>query len=507
MKQFKSIRMAGVPLAGIESADPAATIQSCLKSLNGKGDSTPFVEWNIVKGPRALNKGALDAFSMEDIDPVTLLNPTEFLSKMAECAVKKQTALEDAVIFFHMANRLIENADVCQAIWLCRDAFKAKHMTLVLLGPSITLPAELKHDVVVVSEPLPNTEELSAIIKSTADDVGVDTVKKQTAEQSEYIVDILRGLSAFGAEQVFSLSVTKEGIDMESLWDRKKKMIEQTPGLEVWRGGESFDTLGGLDNLKEFLTMVLTSGRTPVRALGFMDEIEKGIGSGAAGGDTSNTSQDQLGVLLKVMQDKSIPGIILIGHPGTGKSMIAKAAGGIANAPVISIDTGAMKGSLVGQSEQRIRAAFDVFEAVSQGKGMFIATCNKISSLPPELRRRFTLGTFFCDLPSRAERAVIWQIWMKRMGIDEPLTEEIMDLSNDWSGAEVRACCDVAYRAAIPIRRAATFVVPVIRAAPDQVTALRQLAHGRFISASKPGIYNYKPETVEQSTGGRRIQV
>ncbi|MGB7590439.1 MAG: hypothetical protein WBO19_04275, partial [Terriglobia bacterium] len=43
-------------------------------------------------------------------------------------------------------------------------------------------------------------------------------------------------------------------------------------------------------------------------------------------------------------------------------------------------------------------------DAVSQGRMLFIATCNSIASLPPELRRRFTLGTFFFDLPTVDER-------------------------------------------------------------------------------------------------------
>ena len=52
-------------------------------------------------------------------------------------------------------------------------------------------------------------------------------------------VDILRGLSAFAAEQVVAMSLSKDGIDEETLWQRKKRMIEQTPGLQVWKGGES----------------------------------------------------------------------------------------------------------------------------------------------------------------------------------------------------------------------------------------------------------------------------
>lgn len=205
---------------------------------------------------------------------------------------------------------------------------------------------------------------------------------------------------------------------------------------------------------------------------------------------------------FKVMQDLNIPGIILLGHPGTGKSAIAKAAGNVAQCPVVAIDTGAMKGSLVGESELRIRTAMEVFKAVSQGKGLFIATCNKIASLPPELRRRFTLGTFFVDLPSKAERARIWPMYARKFNIPESDSELSFDDEN-WTGAEIKACCDVAFRTGFTLAEAAKFIVPVAKSSPDQVKALRDLANGRFISASAPGIFTLKTEAVAT---GRRFE-
>jgi hypothetical protein len=354
----------------------------------------------------------------------------------------------------------------------------------------------LKNDAVIISEPLPDEVQLNKIVDSVCKDAGLDTVEDKPA-----VIDILRGLSAFGAEQVIAMSLEKgdEGITLnhDGLWARKKKMIEQTPGLAVWQGEDSFSSIGGLANLKAFLTRVLTSGRTPVRAIGFIDEIEKGLAG--AGGDTSGTSQDQLQVFLKVMQDLDIPGIILVGPPGTGKSAIAKGAGSVAKCPVIAIDTGAMKGSLVGESERRIRDAMEVFKAVSQGKGLFIATCNKITSLPPELRRRFTLGTFFVDLPSADERKTIWELWVKRYGLTKATTPD----SEDWSGAEIKACCDVSFRTGLTLIEAAKFVVPVIKSAPEQIEALRKMAKNRFISANHAGLYGEDPAQVR--TGGRNF--
>ncbi len=53
------------------------------------------------------------------------------------------------------------------------------------------------------------------------------------------------------------MSLSKKGVDLDLLWDRKRQAVEQTPGLSIWRGGETFEDIGGCDNIKRFLTAVL----------------------------------------------------------------------------------------------------------------------------------------------------------------------------------------------------------------------------------------------------------
>ena len=846
MQAFKSLRRAGVPLAAIETADPGATLDECVSIMKGMDENQPAMVWDCIRGLNPRNKAGSDAMKASDLTPENTLSLPEFLGMLRTTLDRKESPLGYGVIFFMNLHRFIREPGIMQGLWNLRDSGKGNGFTAVVLCPAMKLPEELKNDMVVLSEPLPSDKEIEKACKSLVEDAGL---KPETFTScKDKVIDTLRGLSLFGAEQVLAMSLGKEGVNMDDLWQRKRKMIEQTPGLEVWKGGESFDDLGGLTNLKDFLSRVLTSGNTPVRAIGFIDEIEKALAG--AGGDTSGTSQDQLGVLLKVMQDKAVPGIILIGHPGTGKcqpkgskvlmsngtwksiehitvgdmvvspqrdgtitsarvtstaayenepifnvetlgrtrlsykcsgnhtiplhdlqrgerparklkrvlreasayklmlrpsikgriftspavefqsvnhvvhpyvvgamlgdgticgkdpclprfcssddriidrmklcgvtfgkprcvgkvkhvnitgasaidikclpcwgtdsytkfipeqylrdsidnrlellaglidtdgsrdsftsaslrlahdfknliqsiggmacvrqrithcngkpfvsyrvhyalaehqprlciphksqgarnmewknprrrafrvtpvgvdtvygfeldspsqwyvtddwlvthnSAIAKAAGNVADAPVIAMDTGAMKGSLVGESEQKIRAAMDVFDAVSQGKGMFIATCNKIASLPPELRRRFTLGTFFVDLPSEEERKKIWPLWIKRYNLKDKATDAVLKMSNDWSGAEIRACCDVAFRTGLPLEDASKFVVPVIKSAPEQVRTLRAMAHNRFIDASRPGVYQFSEmaanEYSEPTRAGRKIDV
>lgn len=475
---MKAARRASVPLLAIETADPASTIKGCLDALNGKIEQVPLVEWDICRGLKAMNKAGERVMGW--YDPLVHQLP-DILKLFAENPVR------GTVLFMHNVHRFFERDGVAQGLWLLRDSWKAETCTAVILGPAMKLPAELVQDVVVTSEALPDSAGMGEIIDRVMDSAMNSGLKLPEDYGKERAQDTLLGLSAFAAEQAVAMCVTKAGLDHDALWERKRRLVEQTPGLSVWRGNETFETLGGLNNLKDFLTAILTSGKTPVRCIGFIDEIEKaGL---AAKGDLSGVGSDQLGVVLKVMQDDNIPGIILLGPAGTGKSAIAKAAGGVAKSEVLSIDFGAMKGGIVGESEGKVRAAMDTFKAVAQGKGLFIATCNQIAALPPELRRRFTLGTFFVDLPSKEERALIWEIWLKKYGIT-PGDDDSFPDDEGWTGAEIRACVDTAYRAGFPLKKAAEFITPVCRSAPDVIKGLREMASGKFISASVPGVYS-----------------
>src|SRR5213596_1956358 len=289
-------------------------------------------------------------------------------------------------------------------------------------------------------------------------------------------VDALIGLAAFPAEQVLAMSLSKNGLDLDRLWERKCQAVEHTPGLAIWRGGETFDQIGGCDNIKRFLTAVL-HGREAPRVIVFIDEIEKAFAG--TGTDLSGVKTEMTGTILTYMQDREADGCVFIGPPGGAKSATAKATGGTAGIPTIAFDLAAMESSLVGASTERLRTALKIIDAVSQGRMLFIATCNSIASLPPELRRRFTLGTFFFDLPTAEERETIWRIYLNKYGVSGELPDD-----DGWTGAEIKECCRKAYRLRMSLVEAVRYIVPVSRSAGEQIKALRQMASGKFLSAS-----------------------
>jgi hypothetical protein len=510
---FRSARRAGVPIVAIESADPAATIVQCAKALNGSHDSTPQIRWDIVRGLIALNTlGGHVLSHFADELPLnspanclaTLVSKSDKLSVMPESELEKPEDKRRAVagiLYMVHSNRWLEDTECMQAVWNARDAFEPIGFTLVLIGPSIKLPVELKNDVVIISEPLPGHEELGKILDHIADDA---QLTEEKIGDRDIVIDTMSGTSAFGAKQILAMSVTKDGINRDTLWNRQKKMIEQTKGLSVWRGGETFEMLGGLWAIKDYLTRIVTSGKTPVDCVLWADEVEKQIAG--AQGDMSGTSQDQLGALLRFLQDFNIPAMLLLGHPGTGKSAIAKATGNIAGRPVLGMDMGAMKGSLVGQSEEQIRAALEVAVSVSAGKLIMIMTCNKLAGIPPEFRRRCTLGTWFFPLPDKEERAAIWPHWIDYYELQK---RQALPDDDGFTGAEIKACCDVAYRTELSLKEASKYIVPIVKSAPEQIAELCRMANNRFLSASAPGVYRYQDPSLAptKEAGKRQIQI
>ncbi|HEY2251514.1 MAG TPA: hypothetical protein VGH74_10660 [Planctomycetaceae bacterium] len=447
------------------------------------------VEWDFVRG--FIPRGKAAKAWLKSLGAST--GGGEFAAAAMPIEALQQVAAQlppRGILAMHQADKWLRADSPCvaagfiQAIWNLRDEFKEDVRTLVLLSKGEFLPAELADDVITFDDPLPGNEQLAAIIREQCEAAALPALADEELTRA---VEAVRGLSAFGAEQVTALSLSREGLDIERLWERKRQLIEQTPGLKVYRGdkADAFSQIGGCEVIKSFLSRIMAGVARP-NAVVFVDEIEKSLGG--ASGDLSGVTQDQLGSLLSYMQDHSAAGCIFIGPAGAAKSAIAKAAGAEGGIPTIQLDLGAAKGSLVGQSEQQLRSALKVITAVSNGQSLWIATCNSLADLPPELRRRFTLGTYFFDLPDRPERAAIWKIWATRFDNIVWGREDLPD-DKGWTGAEIKQCCEIAWRLGCSLKEAAKSVVPVSQSAPERLEKLRSQADGRFLSASYEGVF------------------
>lgn len=485
-EQFDAARRAGVPIVAIATPDQAATVHYLRGAL---GEQPALLTWDVVRGLRPLTTAAkayIDALQRPVMPkPGQVPQPPFNLAQTVDltvaldvlegsgAAVKLPT---DACVFVYNAHLHWGDRPVVQGISNTRDGFKNAGQTLVLLASQARLPIELVNDVIVLTETLPGEAVVRELILQQYANVKDQGVKAPSKETVDKAVDATIGLSAFSVEQVAAMCMTRDGLDIDATWDRKIAVIEQTRGLKVWRGKEGRAQYAGGEGVADYIAAF-----RDVRVVAYIDEIEKG--TAGARGDLSGVSQDQLGTLLSWTEDMEVVGILLVGAPGTGKTYLAKVAGNMLRVPTIQIDLGAMQGSLVGESQQLIRGGLGVVDAIAQGKGktLLLATCNSIDSLPPELIRRFKFGVYYFDLPTSQAQAEAWKIHMAINGVEG----QAIPPHANWTGAEIRSCCQIAARTGWTLSKAAERIVPTYNANPHLVEGLRTQAQARgFIDAS-----------------------
>ncbi len=391
-----------------------------------------------------------------------------------------------AILVLQNFHRFLQSAEIVQALSQQVIAGKQNRTIVVVLSPVVQLPVELEKLFVVLDHELPDRTQLGEIAR------GIATEESELPEGSELatVLNAAAGLTRLEAENAFSLSLVRHGrITPDAVWELKTQILRKSGSLELHRGQEDFQSLGGLSSLKTFCKRAMRQ-----RSL-------------------ENSRQRSRGVLL-------------LSPPGCGKSQFCKALGKEVDRPVLILDVGSLMGSLVGQSEERTRQALRVIDAMApcvvmidevekafsgvNGSGdsgvsarMFgtflswlndhesdvfvVCTANDVSKLPPEFGRseRFD-GIFFLDLPEHAEKDAIWNIYLDVFTIDR---QQPMPDDTDWTGAEIKACCRLSALLDVSLLEAAQNVVPVAVTASESVERLRTWASGRCLSASQPGIY------------------
>jgi hypothetical protein len=403
-----------------------------------------------------------------------------------------------ALVLLHNFHRFLSSPEVVQEAFARLVAGKQQRTFLVVLAPVVQIPAELEKLFVVLEHALPDRGQLERIARELTADQPEDLPQGDGLAR---VLDAAAGLTRYEAEGAFALSLTRHNaLRPESIWELKAQALKKNNLLTLHRGGEHFGALGGLAALKDFCLRALRPGRS-VRPRG----------------------------------------VLLLGVAGVGKSQFARALGNESGRPTLLLDLGALYGSLVGQTEQNVRQALRVADAMAPcvlfvdelekalagvgGTGdsgvatrlfgtlltwlsdhatdvFFVGTCNDISKLPPEFARaeRFD-GVFFLDLPTAPEKDAIWALYRRLFSIPE---SQARPDDTSWTGAEVRSCCRLAALLDVPLTQAARQVVPVAVTAAEQVERLRSWAGGRCLSAAAPGVYRRDGE--QPPKPGRRVQ-
>ena len=159
------------------------------------------------------------------------------------------------LVNFH---RFLGSPEIVQA--LARQISQGKHNRafVIILSPIVDIPTELEKLFVVVDHELPGREQLAEIARGIA----TEEAELPSGDDLTMVLDAAAGLTRFEAEGAFSLSLVRDGqLQPRSIWELKSQMLKKSGLLSLYHGRESFDDLGGLDNLKSFCTRAMRRQR------------------------------------------------------------------------------------------------------------------------------------------------------------------------------------------------------------------------------------------------------
>jgi len=226
--------------------------------------------------------------------------------------------------------------------------------------------------------------------------------------------------------------------------------------------------------------------------------------------------------------------VLLLGVPGCGKSLSAKAVAMEWKLPLLKLDTSTLYNKFIGESEKNFKRAMRTAEnmapvvlwideiekafasggdedgGVSQrilgsflswmqertGDVFVVATANNIDRLPTEFLRKGRFDEiFFVDLPDASVREEIFRIHLERRGHDAgafALTE-LAAMTEEFSGAEIEQVVISALYSDFAsgtdlrsdtLRAECGATRPLAVTMAERVARLRQWAEGRAVPAN-----------------------
>ena len=395
-------------------------------------------------------------------------------------AIRWLNMYRDTVLIAHNLHLFLEIPELIQAIQNGIALWKGTGSALVIISPTIQLKPEVEKLFTIIDLPLPDDDTLYELQHDLCKSVNINPNKKAAKAA--------KGLTEFEAETAFALSLIRKGYcSTRVIAEAKSQMIRRSGLMEFWEPADIAD-VGGLNQLKTFIAN---------RAKAYLPGNEH------------------------LPKPK---GLLLVGIPGTGKSLSCKAAASIMGWPLIKLDIGRLKGSLVGESERKIRMATAVIDAFGEAvvwideleksfsgskssgevdagttANMFghfltwraeskssiivMATANGIQNLPPEFLRagRFD-ATFFVDLPTVTERIDIIRIMNRKYNADIPIN--YAQKLEGWSGAEIEQLAkDSLYDG---VESAFKAIVPLSKTMKEDIQSLKEWSKTRTRLANTP---------------------
>lgn len=314
--------------------------------------------------------------------------------------------------------------------------------SIILVSPILVIPQEIDKYVSVLEIEYPNENAIVELIYQHIEENKYQH-NKETFEKNELpkLVKTLKGMSPFEIDRMLDMAMSSNGSlsseDCEMIISHKKQIVKRSGILELIDSPETIESIGGLTGLIEYLNLKKIVFDNLSEAKQFEINVPKGI--------------------------------FLVGMPGCGKSLSAKATASLFKVPLLKMDIGSMMKRYQGESEADLRKAIKIAEAASpcvlwidEIEKMFsrmdenggsvtrmfgyflswlqdkkspvyvIATANNVERIPPELKRKGRFDEIFCvNLPNKEERKQIFKVHLsKKQGKTKGADGKIIEADN-----------------------------------------------------------------------------
>ncbi len=379
---------------------------------------------------------------------------------------------------------------------------------LILTGDSFDVPQALQMRCALFEMPAPSRDEYRKLLAHIVRDLSgrMHIESGITREDLERLLNNLKGLTLLEAEKVLTKAIVEDGKldadDIALVIEAKKEIVEREGLLEYFPVEESMTDVAGLDGLKEWLQQRRALIADPESAASFGLTFPRGV--------------------------------LLLGVPGCGKSLCAKAVANEWHLPLLKLDPANLYNKYVGESERNFKRAIataercapvvlwiDELEKAFASVGgdhdggtstrvfgtflswmqdhkeqvFVVATANDVAKLPPEFLRKGRFDEiFFVDLPTAEAREAILRIHLRKRGQDPKGFDmpALVSATEGFSGAELEQCIVAAlftaFSAKTPLdtaalRREIDATQPLAVTMAEKIERLRSWSQGRVRSA------------------------
>ena len=346
----------------------------------------------------------------------------------------------------------------------------SSNLTVIFSGKDYEIPILLRENSLVIKKPMPNYTEVREIVFSFIENNDLNIKKEEEEKFIKIIYEKTNGLNESEITELLRFVYYDNGIQLFKKIDGYIDILEQEirkfkvqkliklRTLSIENSNVSFSDISGLENLKKYIE----KKRVAINSYSQLNQY--------------NISMPK--------------GILLLGEPGTGKSLSAKAIANHMNLELIKFDISQILGKYVGESEKRMKDTLETVQYMSpcvlwideiekafagvnkdnneimrkvfgqlltwmseNDKGTYvIATANNIDGvLPPEFLRKGRFDEiFYIDRPTKEERRDILKLHLSKRKINYKYIEEnyseemdrIVDLSENLVGADLEYCCN-----------------------------------------------------------------